>query len=56
MTTFHNEMTGMADEAEAVVTVYLDFSKAFNFVSCKILRDKLLYGPDQQVGCKLTGK
>lgn len=55
MTTFHNEMTGMVDEGKAVVPLYLHFSKGFDSVSCKSLRDKLLYGPDQPVGCELTG-
>jgi len=39
---FYNEMTGLVDEGRAVNIVYLDFSKAFDTVSQKILIDKLL--------------
>jgi len=44
-----NEMTGLVDEG-AVGSVYVDFSKAFNIVSHKILTEKLLkYGLDGQM-------
>ena len=42
-------MTGSVDEGRAVDTGYLDFSKAFDTVSLKILTEKLLkYGLDEQ--------
>ncbi|KAK4824713.1 hypothetical protein QYF61_017939 [Mycteria americana] len=34
---FYNETTGLVDEGRAVDIVYLDFSKAFDTVSHKIL-------------------
>jgi len=39
---FYDELTGLLDKYRAVCIVYLDFSKAFDTVSHKILRDKLL--------------
>ena len=46
---FYDEMTGLADEGRAVDIVYLDFSKAFDTVSHKILIDRLLmYRLDEQ--------
>ncbi|KAK4816570.1 hypothetical protein QYF61_017960 [Mycteria americana] len=42
---FYDEMTGLVDEGRAVDVVYLDFKKAFDTVSCKILIEKLMkYG------------
>ncbi|GAB0179502.1 hypothetical protein GRJ2_000415500 [Grus japonensis] len=42
-------MTDLVDEGKAVDIVYLDLSKAFNTMSCKISIDKLLmYGLDEQ--------
>ncbi|KAK4813196.1 hypothetical protein QYF61_017631 [Mycteria americana] len=38
---FYDEMAGLVDERRAVDVVYLDFSKAFNTVSHKILMEKL---------------
>ena len=38
---FYDEVTGLADERRVVDIVYLDFRKAFNTVSCKILIDNL---------------
>ena len=47
--TFYVEMTGLVDEERAVDIVYLDFSKAFNTASQKILREKrIMYGLDEQ--------
>jgi len=44
-----DEMTGLVDEGRAVDVVYLDFSKAFDTVSHKILIERLLmYGLDEQ--------
>ncbi|GAB0187927.1 cAMP-dependent protein kinase inhibitor alpha [Grus japonensis] len=49
LTNFYNEMTGPVDERRAVDIVYLDFSKALDPVSYKILVEKLfLYGLDEQ--------
>lgn len=39
---FYNEMTHQVDERKAVAVIYLDFSKGFDTVSCKILIDNLL--------------
>ncbi|KAK4821226.1 hypothetical protein QYF61_015794 [Mycteria americana] len=39
---FYNKMTGLVDEGRAVNAVCLDFSKAFDTVSHKILLEKLL--------------
>lgn len=36
---FYKEMTGLVDKERALDTVDLDFSKAFNIVSCNILAD-----------------
>ncbi|GAB0176411.1 mitochondrial enolase superfamily member 1 [Grus japonensis] len=41
-TTFYDEMPGVADEGRAVVIVNFDFSKAFDTVSSKILKGKLM--------------
>jgi len=45
---FYDEITGLIDEARAVDSVYLDFSKVFDTVSSKILINKLLRGLDEQ--------
>ncbi|KAK4810544.1 hypothetical protein QYF61_004507 [Mycteria americana] len=39
---FCDEMTGLVDEGRAVDIAYLDFRKAFNTISHKILMEKLL--------------
>ena len=39
--TFYDEMTGLVDEGTAVDIVYLDFRKASDTVSHKILLEKL---------------
>ncbi|GAB0205839.1 mitochondrial enolase superfamily member 1 [Grus japonensis] len=45
---FYDEMTGLVDEGRAVDVVYLDFKKAFDAVSHKILTEKLRnYGTDE---------
>jgi len=45
---FYDGMTGWVDEGRAVDVVYLDFSKAFDTVSCNILLGKLRkYGLDE---------
>ena len=42
-------MTGLVDEGRVVGIVYLDFTKAFDTVSRKILLENLLvYGLDKQ--------
>lgn len=38
----HNEMTDVADEGRVVDVVYLDYSKAFDIISCNILIDKVM--------------
>ena len=49
LTTFYDEVTGLVDKGRAVDIVYLDFSKAFDTASCKILIENLLkYGLDEQ--------
>ncbi|KAK4817888.1 hypothetical protein QYF61_002057 [Mycteria americana] len=46
---FYGEMTGLVDEERAVVIVYLDFRKAFDTDSPKILIEKLMtYGLDER--------
>lgn len=46
---FYDEMTSLIDEGRAVDIFYLDFSKAFDDVPCKIHIKKLLkYGLDEQ--------
>ncbi|KAK4806176.1 hypothetical protein QYF61_001099 [Mycteria americana] len=51
MITFYDEMTGLVDEGRAVDIVYLDFRKAFDTVSPKILIEKLMkYGLWRQRG------
>ena len=47
--TIYDEMTGLVDEGRAVNIDYLDFSKAFDTVSYKILIEKLMKnGLDEQ--------
>ena len=49
MITFYDETTGLVDEGRAVDIVYLDFHKAFDTVSHKILKEKLMkYWLDEQ--------
>lgn len=44
-----NEITSLMHEGEAVEIVFLDFSKGFNIVSHKILKETVLrYGLDGQ--------
>ncbi|KAK4811069.1 hypothetical protein QYF61_016355, partial [Mycteria americana] len=46
---FYDEVTGLVDEGRAMDIVYIDFRKAFDTVSHKILIDKLMkYGLDEQ--------
>ncbi|GAB0188824.1 mitochondrial enolase superfamily member 1 [Grus japonensis] len=46
---FSGEMTGLVDEGRAVVVVYLDFMKAFDTPSPKILiEEPMKYGLDEQ--------
>ncbi|PKU43601.1 rna-directed dna polymerase from mobile element jockey- hypothetical protein [Limosa lapponica baueri] len=46
---FYDEMTDVVDERRVLGIVYVDFTKAFDTVSHKILRDKLtMYGLDKQ--------
>lgn len=40
--TFYNEMAGSVDGGRAVNVVYLDISKGFNAVFCKVFIDKLI--------------
>ena len=48
LTTFYDEMTGWIDGRRVVNIVYLNFSKAFNTISHKVLIEKLLkYGLDE---------
>jgi len=45
----YNEITSLMHEGEAVEIVFLDFSKGFNIVSHKILKETVLrYGLDGQ--------
>ncbi|CAM5146443.1 unnamed protein product [Natator depressus] len=45
---FYDEITGSVDMGKAVDVIYLDFSKAFDTVSCSILASKLKkYGLDE---------
>ncbi|GAB0178748.1 mitochondrial enolase superfamily member 1 [Grus japonensis] len=47
--TFHEEKTGLVDEGRVVYIVYLDFSKAFDTMSCKIhIKKLMIYGLDEQ--------
>ncbi|PKU33355.1 rna-directed dna polymerase from mobile element jockey- hypothetical protein [Limosa lapponica baueri] len=39
---FYNEMISLVDNEKTEYVVYLDFSKAFNTVFCKIFIDKLM--------------
>lgn len=56
----HSEMTGLANEERAEDREYFDFRKAFDNVTCKILREKLMrYSPDRQTtmdGKQLNGQ
>jgi len=38
---FYDQVTHLVDEGKAVGVAYLDFSKAFDTVSCNILLEKL---------------
>lgn len=42
MIMFYNKITGLVEEERAVDIVYLDFSKAFDMVSYKILKEKMM--------------
>lgn len=47
--TFYSEMTGLANEKWTEDTEYFDLRKAFDTVTRKILREKLMrYSPDRQ--------
>ena len=49
LVTFYNVMPGLVDKGRAVHIVYLDFSKAFDIASFKILIEKLVkYELDEQ--------
>lgn len=41
LTVFYDEMNCLVNEENAADAVYLDFSKAFDVVSCNVLTDKL---------------
>lgn len=42
LTALYRKITGLLDERRAVCIVYINFSKAFDTVSCSNLIDKLL--------------
>jgi len=51
---FYYEMTGLVEEGRAVDIVYLDFNKASDTVSHKILIEELIkYGLDEQTACEV---
>ncbi|KAK4827589.1 hypothetical protein QYF61_019491, partial [Mycteria americana] len=53
---FYSEMSGLVDEGRAVAIVYLDFRKAYDTVTEKILTDKLwMYGLDEQTRVVISG-
>ncbi|KAK4827590.1 LOW QUALITY PROTEIN: hypothetical protein QYF61_019492 [Mycteria americana] len=53
---FYSEMSGLVDEGRAVGIVYLDFRKACDTVTEKILTDKLwIYGLDEQTRVVISG-
>lgn len=47
---FCDEMTSSVNEQRAADTVYLDFCKAFDSVSCNILIKKLMEVQTRQIG------
>ncbi|PKU48471.1 rna-directed dna polymerase from mobile element jockey- hypothetical protein [Limosa lapponica baueri] len=45
---FYNEVTGLPEEGRAVIIVYLDFSKALDHVTHKLVEKLFMYGLHEQ--------